>query len=141
MSLLRDDIRQLCTDRQGRAEMPPARVALPLLSGTVAVVVSGWFAAWLALPPSVVAAVIAVTAVAAVVAVRDTLSSLAAGAGLLLARPYSPGEHVRVYVPCLDRVVEAEVVRVGAANTTLMTATGLVVLPNSVMLRGAPQHG
>lgn len=141
MSLLRNDIRQLCTDRRERAASPPARVAVPLLSGVVAVVASGWLAAWLALPAPAVAAVIAVTGVVAVVAARGTLGSLAAGAGLLLARPYEPGEHVRVHVPCLDRVVEAEVVRVGAANTTLMTATGLVLVPNSVILRGGGRHG
>ncbi|HET6876195.1 MAG TPA: hypothetical protein VFH38_01560 [Jatrophihabitans sp.] len=141
MSLLRDDSHQLSAGRQGRAAATPARVTLPLLAGAAAVVVSGWIATWLGLPPPALLAVILVTAVCAVVAARRTVSSLAAGAGLLLARPYSPGEQVRVYVPCLDGVVEAEVVRVGAANTTLMTSTGLVVLPNNLMLRGAPQRG
>lgn len=118
--------------------MTPARVAVPLLTGVAAVIAAGWMAAWLGLPLPVVVGVLAIAAVVAGVVVRSTLSSLAAGAGLLLARPYGPGEQVRVYVPYLDDVVEAEVVRVGAANTTLMTATGLVVLPNNVMLGRAP---
>lgn len=81
---------------------------------------------------------IAVAVVAALVAHR-TVGSLVAGAGMRLARPYCPGEQVRVYVPALRSVVDAEIVRVGPANTTLMTSGGLTVVPNSTMLRVAPE--
>ena len=81
--------------------------------------------------PSLIGVVVAIAA-------RRTVGSLMAGAGLRVVRPYGPGEHVRVYVPALRSVQDAEIVRVGPANTTLMTRDGLVVVPNALMLRGAP---
>ena len=80
-----------------------------------------------------------VIGVVVAVAARRTVSSLVAGAGLRLVRPYVPGEHVRVFVPALRSVQDAEIVRVGPANTTLMTRDGLVLVPNALMLRGAPE--
>jgi small-conductance mechanosensitive channel len=80
----------------------------------------------------------------AALAVRRTISSLAVGAGILLAQPYRPGDRVLVYVPTLCRTVDAEVVRVGAANTTLLVrdvagppggVDSLVVVPNNRMVR------
>jgi small-conductance mechanosensitive channel len=68
-----------------------------------------------------------------------TVRSLLAGAGLALARPFSAGERVRLYVPELHGVVEAEIVRIGAANTTLATGTGILVVPNARMLRRPPE--
>ena len=76
-------------------------------------------------------------AVLTVVASRRTVGSLLAGAGIRVAQPYGPGEQIRVFVPALNSVEDAEIVRVGAANTTLLTERGVVVVPNAQMLRGA----
>lgn len=89
--------------------------------------------------PAVVAIAITV-ALAAALAAHRTVSSLAAGAGMRLARPYGPGEQVHLYVPALHSVADAEIVRVGPANTTLLTRRGLVVVPNSRMLRTGPEQ-
>lgn len=70
---------------------------------------------------------------------RVSFADLAAGLVLLLARPYAPGEQIRIYVPCLHDVVDAEVVRIGWATTSLATATGLVTVANTRMLRASPE--
>jgi hypothetical protein len=55
-----------------------------------------------------------------------------AGLVLLLVRPYAPGERL---VLQLREPVEAELVRVGFANTTLCSRHGLITVPNSRLLR------
>jgi hypothetical protein len=140
MSLLRDDAWRPCAARRARASSTPARVGVPLGASIAAVVLSIAVTNLAGLSGAMVAIVAGAVAVGAGVAARRTLGSLAAGAGLLLARPYYPGERVRLYVPSLRSVVDAEIVRVGPANTTLMTSGGLVVVPNGRMLRGDPEH-
>lgn len=95
----------------------------------------------LGLSAAAVAAVGLASAALAGAVIRHTLGALVAGAGIRVARPYSPGERLRLHVPSLGEVVEAEVVRVGPANTTLMTSGGLVVVPNNRMLRTGPGAG
>lgn len=90
------------------------------------------------MPAGAVVAAGLMSAVLAAVATRHTLGALVAGAGTRVARPYGPGERIRLHVPSLGEVVDAEVVRVGLANTTLMTSGGLVVVPNNRMLRTGP---
>lgn len=140
MSLLRDDARRTCSARRARASSTPAPVSVPLGASTAAVILSVAATHLVGLSAPVVAVIAVAVGLAAAIAAHRTLGSLAAGAGLLLVRPYHPGERVRLYVPSLHSVAEAEVVRVGPANTTLMTSDGLVVVPNSRMLRGDPEH-
>lgn len=120
----------------------PAQVGTPLTLGVIAIAGSGLAAHWWGLPAMGVLGVVLVVTIIAAVAAHRTVSSLAVGAGILLAQPYLPGEQVRVYVPALRRTVDAEVVRVGAANTTLLVrdldgngVDSLVVVPNNRMLR------
>lgn len=143
MSLFRDDAWRPCSARRARASATPAPVGGPLASGVAAVVIAVAVAYLTGLSAPAVAAIAFVVGVGAAVAARRTLVSLVAGAGMRLARPYHPGEPVRLYVPSLRSVVDAEVVRVGPANTTLMVAGdggGLVVVANSRMLRAGPEE-
>ena len=140
MSLIRDDARRHYADRRARASASPAPVLGPLASATAAVLLAVGVAVLVGLSDELVTLVaVAVTLVAAVVS-RRTVESLVAGAGMRLARPYCPGEQVRLFVPTLQSVVDAEIVRVGPANTTLMVSGGLLVVPNSRMLKGSPEH-
>ncbi|HEV7205770.1 MAG TPA: hypothetical protein VGN18_14265 [Jatrophihabitans sp.] len=140
MSLIRDDARRHCADRRARASARPTPVLAPLTSAVVAVLLSVAVTLVLGLPDDLVVLVGGGVALVAAVLGRRTVESLVAGAGMRLAQPYSPGEQVRLFVPTLHSVVDAEIVRVGPANTTLMVAGGLLVVPNSRMLKGAPEH-
>ncbi len=75
--------------------------------------------------------------VAAIVGHR-LVGNVFAGLTLLLARPYNPGEQLRLYVPGLGAVLVAEIVRVGLVRSTLVAPSGLLVVPNSLLLRAAP---
>lgn len=91
----------------------------------------------LGLPAAAIVGVVLGVTLLAAVAARRTLASLLAGAGIRVAQPYEPGEQIRVFVPSLASVQDAEVVRVGPANTVLLTEHGVVLVPNARMLRGA----
>lgn len=144
MSHRRYDAARARSTRRVRLSATPARVSAPLASGFAAIVIAIAVGNVFGLSAGIIAAGAAVVALAAGVAARRTLASLAAGAGLLIAQPYCPGEQVRVYVPSLGSVVDAEIVRVGIANTTLLVREGggangaLVVVANGLMLRPAP---
>jgi small-conductance mechanosensitive channel len=90
----------------------------------------------LGLPPLVVLAITLGVAIAGGIVARRTVTSLVTGIGLLLIRPYAPGERLLLRLP--DAVVEAEVVRIGIVNTTLATPDGLLVVGNTYLLRGMP---
>lgn len=126
------------TDARGRerARSTPARVVLPLVLAGTAQIALVLACVALGLSAVTVAGCAIVLAAVSTVIHRRTVGSLVAGAGLRVARPYVPGEQVRLFVPASDAVVTAEVVRVGPANTTLMTGDGLVLVPNARMLRG-----
>ena len=125
-----------CPQLRSRARSAHAPVVAPLaLSGLVQVATIGTAVA-LGLSWFVVLAIAVGMAALTTVVLRRTIGSLLAGAGLLVAQPYEPGEQVRVFVPALGSVQDAEIVRVGPVNTTLMTGTGIVLVPNVDMLRG-----
>ena len=72
-----------------------------------------------------------VGSVAVALALQDTLSNFFAGLYLLVDRPVSPGDYIR-----LDSGQEGVVVRVGGRSTTLRTlANNLVVVPNSTLAK------
>jgi small-conductance mechanosensitive channel len=140
MNKLRDDLRTVRATRRSRVSQSPARVAGPILVASVGITIATLTAMLTGLTAEGVAAVAAAAHVLAAVAIRRTLGSLLAGVGLALIRPFSPGECVRIYVPELHAVVTAEIVRIGAANTTMATPRAVLVVPNSRMLRGGPAH-
>jgi hypothetical protein len=144
--LLRQQRRRVYRQHRERAAGMPAHVGAPLTFAGIAIALSAVAAHWLDLPTLGVIVVVSAVTVVAALAARSTVSSLAVGAGVLLAQPYRAGDQVRVYVPALRRTVDAEVVRVGAANTTLLVrdadgassgVDSLVVVPNNRMLRAS----
>lgn len=140
MKGLRDDAWPGCAARRARASSTPAPVTVPLATSSAVLVIAIALALLVGLPAAVVTAIAVAVAVAAAGTAHRTFGSLVAGAGMRLARPYAPGEQVRLYAPALCSVVDAEVVRAGPANTTLMTSGGLVLVANKLMLRDAPEQ-
>ncbi|MEO9139337.1 MAG: hypothetical protein ABI345_09760 [Jatrophihabitans sp.] len=134
-------------DADGERQLRRARVASTPAPSTGPVAVTGVAAGLtaagltvLGLPVDVVAGfVLLVVAVGAILA-RRTTASLAAGATLLIARVYLPGERVRLYASEVHSYIDAAIVRIGPVNTTLATSEGLLVVANTRLLRAAPDH-
>jgi small-conductance mechanosensitive channel len=84
--------------------------------------------------PFVVAITLGVVVLGGVVAHR-TVASVLSGLMLLLARPYAPGDRLRLHVDELGGPAEVEVLRIGLVTTTLCTGAGVLVLPNVRLLR------
>lgn len=133
-----DALRGTLASRRGSAPATPRRGAAELATATFFVVLVVALAVVAALPPVVVVATAAGAVLCAAAFAHRTLGNVVAGLALLLARPYSPGEQVRMYAPELHAVVEAEIVRVSLVHTTMATPSGLLVVPNSRLLRAAP---
>jgi small-conductance mechanosensitive channel len=126
--------------RRERVSASPARVAAPLVVAVVTIAYAALASSLLGLSVWPVLAITAGVAIAGALVARRTTSSVLAGVALLLIRPYAPGERVRLNSPIDGLPVEAEVVRIGLANTTLSTGTGLLVVPNSRLLKGVPEQ-
>jgi small-conductance mechanosensitive channel len=142
MRVLRDDARRAGSASRPsscRRTRPRSRRREAIAAGAALVVVVAPIV--LDLPLAVMLAAAVLVAAAALVAVRDVLSNALAGIALLLARPYSPGERVRLYAPELRATVDAEVVRVGLVQTTLASPSGVFVVPNTRLLRTPPAAG
>jgi small-conductance mechanosensitive channel len=110
----------------------------PLVVAPFVVGLAAGLAAVCGLSLLAVIGVAAAVAVAGALIAHRTVASVLAGLVLLLAQPYAPGERLRLYVPELGRVTEADVLRIGLVTTTLCTGLGVVVLPNRQLLAGAP---
>jgi small-conductance mechanosensitive channel len=121
-----------------RVSASPAPVAVPLLLGGTLVSSAALIAAAAGLSVLAVIAVTAGTAMAAAAIAHRTLTSLFAGLVLAVVRPYAPGERLRIFSPAHGCIVEATLVQIGAANTTLTTDTGLLVVANNRLLKDAP---
>ena len=140
MQEFRGDAQRGRDARRERVSSTPAPVALPLLvAGTLvpSAALIAHAAGWSLLA---VVAVAAVATVAAAVIAHRTLSSLFAGLVLAVVRPYAPGERLRIFSPAHGCIVEATLVQIGAANTTLATDTGLLVVANNRLLKDAPER-
>ncbi len=131
------------TLRQGTVQCPAptstAHAARVVSAGAAAVAVGAVAAAAAGAGTAVVAGVAVVVAVLVALSARHTLGALIAGITLRLARPYAPGEQVRLYMPEVGDVAEAEIVKLGAVTTTLGIADGVLVVPNTRLLRAAPE--
>lgn len=128
MPHVRDAADRDCPAARDRA---PARVTLPVLSAVVVISATAIVASLLGLPVSAVLAVTALVAIAGACVAHRTVTNVLAGLVLLLVRPYAPGERLRLE---LAEPVEAELVRIGFANTTLATEAGLLLVPNRRLL-------
>jgi small-conductance mechanosensitive channel len=131
------------TLRQDTARCPAptsaAQAARVVTAGAVAVAISAVATAETGAGAMTVVTTVMVVAVLCAVLARHTLGTLFAGVALRLARPYVPGEQVRLYMPETGDVTDAEIVKLGVVSTTLGTRDGVLVVPNTRMLRVAPQ--
>lgn len=145
MSLTRADRRGACRERRARQSALPAPVVGPTVIGLVVVIAAAVAGHLAGFGARGVAAVVVASLVVVGIVGRRTVSSLAVGAGIRLVQPYRTGERVRIHLPSCGRVVEAEIVRVGAANTTVVVRNthdgldSLVAVPNNRILRGIPE--
>lgn len=139
MHELRADARRATVARREQAAASPVRLTLPILSAVVVIGAAALVSALIGLSlPAVLGITLTVAVLGALVAHRSVLNVLA-GVTLLVARPFSPGERVRLPATDDGAPLDAEVLRVGLANTTLCTGSGLLVVPNSRMLHGSPK--
>jgi small-conductance mechanosensitive channel len=138
MHQLRADARRACAPGVDRPASRRARATAPLvlapvlIGGTAGLGVAAGLST-----AAVLGLAVAVTLVGALIAHR-TVASVLAGAVLLLARPFAPGDRLRVYVPELGGVTEAVLLRIGLVTTTLCTGSGVLVVANNQLLRVPP---
>jgi small-conductance mechanosensitive channel len=140
MQELRADARRARVARRERVSSTPARVTLPLLSAVVLIGAAAAVTSAAGLSSAVVLTLTLLVAVAGAVVARRTVKTVLAGLTLHVVRPYGAGERLRLYAPEFDTHIDAEIVRVGIANTTLATPGGLLVVPNTRLLHGSPQQ-
>jgi small-conductance mechanosensitive channel len=115
------------------------RLTLPVLSAVVVIGAAALISVLIGLPLlAVVGITVAVAVLGALVAHRP-MANVLAGITLLVVRPFSPGERVRLPATYDGAPLDAEILRIGLANTTLCTGSGLLVVPNSRMLHGSPK--
>ena len=79
----------------------------------------------------------AVTGVVIGIAAQQTLGNFFAGLVLLFARPYTPGERVKVRTGALGGPFEGVIVSAGLMYTTIETKEGPVRMPNAGLLGAA----
>lgn len=136
----RDGARRVRGARRERVSASPAPLAAPLLFVGAFVSSATLIAGATGLSPLAVAGVAAGALVVAGAIAHRTLSSLFAGLVLAIVRPYAPGERLRIFSPSHGCIIEATLVQIGAANTTLATDTGLLVVANNRMLKDVPER-
>lgn len=78
-----------------------------------------------------------VIAVVLGVAAQQVLGNLFAGLVLLCARPYKPGEYIRIRSGALGGPHEGTVTMLGLLYTTIASADGDINIPNSALLAAA----
>ncbi|MDQ2837585.1 MAG: mechanosensitive ion channel family protein [Actinomycetota bacterium] len=79
----------------------------------------------------------AVTGVVVGIAAQQTLGNFFAGLVLLFARPYIPGQRVRIRTGALGGPFEGVIVAAGLMYTTIDTDEGVISLPNAGLLAAA----
>jgi small conductance mechanosensitive channel len=79
----------------------------------------------------------AVTGVVIGIAAQQTLGNFFAGMVLLFARPYVPGQRVKVRTGALGGPFEGVILSAGLIYTTIDTDEGVISLPNSGLLAAA----
>jgi hypothetical protein len=138
MTQVRVRARQAVSADEAIAAAARIHIALPLIAAVLVISSTALVADLLGLPLLLIVAVTLVVAVLGALVERRAVSSICAGIGLLVIRPYAPGERLLLPSPVDGCLIEAEIVRIGLANTTLATSTGLLVAPNTHLLHGRP---
>lgn len=122
----------------GRLHSPRARAWLPPLLAPVTVSLSAVAATLAGLSALAVLLVSAAVALVGALLAHRAVGRFFAGLVLLLARPFAPGDRLRLYVPELGRVAETELLRIGLLTATLCTDSGVLVVPTGELLRVPP---
>jgi small-conductance mechanosensitive channel len=128
------ELGRVTENRSGTAAATPLRV-VTLLLGYLAVLLIGFDL--FAVPVGHLLVGGAVTGVILGIAAQQSLGNLFAGLVLLLTRPYTPGEQIRVRSGALGGTLDGTVTSVGLTYTTMATAEGVVNIPNSALLAAA----
>jgi len=131
-------LRRARRDSGARIFASPVPVKVPVLATVAAVLVSIAVSVGSGLSVSAVLIVAAAVFSVCTVIAHRTVSSTVSGVALLVVRPYAAGERVLIQSPVDGCLIEAVVVHVGIANTTLAADTGVLVVPNSRLLRNPP---
>lgn len=76
----------------------------------------------------------AITGVVLGIAAQQSLSNVFAGLVLMLARPFSPGDHIRIRSGSLGGELDGSVEAMGLTYVSVHTALGLLHIPNSTMM-------
>ncbi|MGX7677423.1 mechanosensitive ion channel domain-containing protein [Jatrophihabitans sp. DSM 45814] len=79
----------------------------------------------------------AVTGVIIGIAAQQSLANFFAGLVLLFARPYIPGQRVKVYSGGMGGPFEGTIIAAGLLYTTMITEDGPINLPNAGLLASA----
>jgi small-conductance mechanosensitive channel len=128
------ELARISLSRAGAAAATPLRVGC-LLVGYLIVALTAM--ALLALPVGNLLVGGAVTGMIVGIAAQQSLSNVFAGLVLLFARPYIPGERVRIRSGALGGTLDGTVTSVGLLYTTLSTQDGVLNIPNGALLAAA----
>jgi small-conductance mechanosensitive channel len=134
----RDDARRVDATRRARVTARPVPVAAPLFAAVAFVTVAVIASSAVGVPIGEITAIAAAVAVVIAVIAHRTVRSVFAGIALLLIRPYAPGERLRLRSPGDQHLMDAEVLHIGLANSTLATGDGTLVVANHLLLGGVP---
>ena len=136
---MRADARRATCARREQADASPIRLTFPVLSAVVGIGAAAVISSHIGLSLTAVLGITLAVAVTGAAIAHRSVRNVLAGITLLVVRPFAPGERVRLATPAGGAPLDAEILRVGLANTTLCTGTGLLVVPNSRMLHGLPK--
>jgi small-conductance mechanosensitive channel len=128
-----NELTRISLTRAGAAAATPLRVGC-LLFGYLIVVLTAMDL--FALPVGNLLVGGAVTGMILGIAAQQSLSNLFAGLVLLFARPYIPGEKLRILSGALG-TLDGTVTSVGLLYTTLSTQDGVLNIPNGALLAAA----
>ncbi|MEP6598648.1 MAG: mechanosensitive ion channel family protein [Actinomycetota bacterium] len=128
------EVSRIATAHGGAAAATPLRIAC-LLIGYVVVLLGVLDLLSVALGRLLVGG--AVTGIIVGIAAQQTLGNVFAGLVLLFSRPYVPGERIRIRSGSAGGPLDGTVTGVGLLYTTLLTAEGVVNIPNSGLLASA----
>lgn len=128
------EVQRIAVARAGDAAGTPLRLVV-LLVGYVTVAISVCDLVGLELRQLLVGG--AITGIILGLAAQPVLSNLFAGLVLLFARPYVPGQRVRVMSGALNGPHVGVIVSAGLLYTVLDTDTGPLNIPNSSLLASA----
>jgi small conductance mechanosensitive channel len=79
----------------------------------------------------------AITGVVVGIAAQQTLGNFFAGLVLLFARPYVPGEYVRIHSGALNGPFDGRIVYAGLMYSSIETAEGRINIPNLALMAAA----